>query len=146
MAHYAFINTNNIVQQVIAGHDEDYVPDPETLASGVVFTDWETYYTNVVDPSGTFGLTCKRTSYNSCAGTHPSGNHCCYRKNYAGIGYSYNQEKDAFIPPKPYNSWVLNDDTCCWKAPIEQPEAVSGVIYVWDEDIVNWKSVEIESL
>ena len=128
MAHYALLDENNIVTQVITGKDEGGD------------TDWEIYYGNIT------GKTCKRTSYNSCAGTHPSGNHCCYRKNYAGIGYSYNQEKDAFIPPQPYNSWVLNDDTCCWKAPIEQPEAVSGVIYVWDEDIVNWKSVEIESL
>ena len=128
MAHYALLDENNIVTQVITGKDEGGD------------TDWEIYYGNIT------GKTCKRTSYNSCAGTHPSGNHCCYRKNYAGIGYSYNQEKDAFITPKPYNSWVLNDDTCCWKAPIEQPEAVSGVIYVWDENIVNWKSVEIESL
>ena len=128
MAHYALLDENNIVTQVITGKDEGGD------------TDWEIYYGNIT------GKTCKRTSYNSCAGTHPSGNHCCYRKNYAGIGYSYNQEKDAFVPPKPYNSWVLCEETCCWKAPIEQPEAVSGVIYVWDEDIVNWKSVEIESL
>jgi hypothetical protein len=125
MAHYALLDENNIVVQVITGRDENED------------TNWEIYYGNIT------GKTCKRTSYNSCAGNHPEGAHCCFRKNYAGIGYSYNQEKDAFIPPKPYNSWVINDDSCCWKAPIEQPEPVSGVLYIWDENIVNWKETEL---
>lgn len=125
MAHYALLDENNIVVKVIVGNDE---------SEG---TDWESYYSNVT------GKTCIRTSYNSCAGNHPEGAHCCFRKNYAGIGYSYNQEKDAFIPPRPYNSWVLCEDTCCWKAPVEQPEGVSGVFYTWDENIMNWKEIKL---
>jgi hypothetical protein len=125
MAHYALLDENNIVVQVIVGNDE---------SEG---TDWESYYSNAT------GKTCTRTSYNSRAGNHPEGAHCCFRKNYAGIGYSYNQEKDAFIPPQPYNSWVLCEDTCCWKAPVEQPEGVSGVFYTWDENIMNWKEIKL---
>ena len=132
MAHYAYLDMQNIVTSVIVGKDETDGP-----------TNWEMAYGNFKNQI------CKRTSYNTKGGIHytdgaPSDDQSkAFRKNYAGIGYSYNQEKDAFIPPKPYNSWVLCEDTCCWKAPVEQPEGVSGVFYTWDENIMNWKEIKL---
>jgi hypothetical protein len=124
MAHYAFLNGNNIVTEVIVGKDE-----------GEEGVDWEAHY-------GAFrGQTCKRTSYNTYGGVH-SNNGTPYRKNYAGFGYTFDSERDAFIPPKPFNSWVLNETTCLWDAPIEMPaDAGTGEPpkrYTWDEDTVNW--------
>jgi hypothetical protein len=114
MAHYAFLDENNLVTEVIAGIDET------ELIEGL---DPETWY-------GKFrGQTCKRTSYN--------GN---IRKNYAGIGYTYDEERDAFIPPKPYDSWVLDEETCIWGPPIEYPS--DGLQYVWDEPNVSWRLAE----
>jgi len=91
MAHYAFLNSDNIVTEVIVGIDET------ELIEGL---DPETWYGNFK------GQVCKRTSYN--------GN---IRKNYASIGYSYDAERDAFIPPQPYASWILDEETCQWVAP-----------------------------
>ena len=109
MAHYAFLDENNIVTEVITGKDETDLTH-----------DWEQFY-------GEFrGQVCKRTSYNNRI-----------RKNYAGIGYTYDEERDAFIPPKPYDSWVLNEETCIWGPPIEYPN--DGLQYVWDEDNIVWK-------
>ena len=122
MAHYALLNENNIVTQVITGKDEGGD------------TDWEVYYGNLT------GKTCKRTSYNSCGGEHMNGG-TCFRKNYAGIGYTYDVTRDAFIPPKPYNSWVLDENSCCWQAPIEQPS--EGGPYVWNEESLNWEVVNL---
>ena len=62
-----------------------------------------------------------------------------YRKNYAGIGYTYDESRDAFITPKPFNSWVLNEDTCIWESPVAYPS--DGKWYVWDEEIINWKLI-----
>jgi hypothetical protein len=94
MAHYAFLDENNIVTEVISGRHEYEVID------GV--SDWETWY-------GEFrGQRCVRTSYN--------GN---IRKNYAGVGYTYDEDRDAFIAPKPSESYVLNEDTCQWEEVIE---------------------------
>jgi hypothetical protein len=110
MAHYAFLDENNIVTEVIVGIDETELIDGK---------DPETWY-------GEFrGQVCKRTSYN--------GN---YRKNYAGIGYEYNEELDSFIPPKPYNSWILNKETCVWNSPVAYPEGHG--IYKWDEETLSW--------
>jgi hypothetical protein len=109
MAHYAFLDENNIVTEVIVGRNEDEVVD------GI--SDWEAHY-------GEFrGQVCKRTSYN--------GN---IRKNYAGIGYFYDSTKDAFIPPKSYPSWILNEETCRWEPPVPRPEGQ----YRWDEESRNW--------
>lgn len=120
MAHYALINDDNIVTQVIVGRDEDDLPE------GV--TNWETYY-------GTFhGQTCKRTSYNTYGNQHP--NDTPFRKNYAGIGYKWDETRNAFIPPSPYPSWVLDDDTCLWEAPVAYPD--DGEPYLWDEDAGEW--------
>ena len=100
MAHYAFLDDNNIVTEVITGRDED------DLAPGV--TSWEDYY-------GAFrGQRCLRTSYNTYAGVHAYGG-TPFRGNYAGIGFTYNEALDAFIPPKPDGEWVLNEETFSWE-------------------------------
>jgi len=78
-----------------------------------------------------------QTSYNTHGGQHPEGRPL--RKNYAGIGYSYDRTKDAFIPPKPYPSWVLNDDTCLWGAPTPMP--TDDKFYEWDETTTSWKEL-----
>lgn len=121
MAHYAFLDENNMVTFVIVGKDE-----------GDGNHDWEEFYGNEV------GQRCKRTSYNTRRGEHTAGG-TPYRKNYAGYGYTYDEQRDAFIPPKPYPSWVLNETTCWWDAPIPQP--TDGKIYAWDETQVNWVEI-----
>lgn len=78
-----------------------------------------------------------QTSYNTRGGQHILGG-TPMRKNYAGIGYSYDNERDAFIPPKLYASWVLNEDTCLWEPPVPMPTITEGVMYYWDEDSLNW--------
>ena len=121
MAHYAFLDENNIVTEVIVGKDE-----------GEDGVDWEQHY-------GAFrGQTCKRTSYNTIGGVH-SGGGTPYRKNYAGIGYTYDADRDAFIPPQPFASWQLNEDTCLWDAPVPYPD--DGEMYTWDEDTTSWLPV-----
>ena len=111
MAHYAFLDENNIVTEVITGRNETEVVD------GI--SDWEAYY-------GDFrGQTCVRTSYN--------GN---IRKNFAGIGFTYDEERDAFIAPKPYASWVLDEETCRWEAPVAYPEG--DLMHRWDEETLDW--------
>ena len=118
MAHYAFLDSNNIVTQVIVGKEEN--------EDGV---DWEVYYGEKL------GQICKRTSYNTTAGRHL----------YAGIGYTYDSARDAFISSKPYNSWVLNEDTCCWEAPTPMPESDSDEMYSWNEETQSWKLIEMQS-
>ena len=120
MAHYALLDSNNIVTQVFVGRDED------DLAEGV--TDWEIYYA----PEG---FTCRRTSYNTQGGVHATGG-IPFRKNYAGIGYTYDPDRDAFIPPKPFPSWVLDEDSCLWEPPTPYPD--DGEQYIWDETTVSW--------
>jgi hypothetical protein len=110
MANYAFLDNNNIVTEVIVGIDETELIEEK---------DPETWY-------GEFkGQACKRTSYN--------GN---IRKNYAGIGFSYDDELDAFIPPKPHNSWILDEQTCQWQAPTPYPSDED--LYFWDEESLSW--------
>ena len=79
-----------------------------------------------------------QTSYNTFGGTHRLGG-TPLRKNYAGVGYTYDSTKDAFIPPKEFNSWVLNEETCLWEPPIEYPN--DEKIYKWNEEITNWEEV-----
>ena len=118
MAHYAFLDTNNIVTEVIVGKDE-----------GEDGIDWEQHY-------GEFrGQTCKRTSYNTNGGVHTSGG-TPYRKNYAGIGYTYDSGRDAFIPPQQFASWTLNETSCIWEAPTPKP--TDGKVYAWDEAKLAW--------
>ena len=113
MAHYAILDENNIVLQVIVGKDEGGD------------TDWEVYYGNVT------GKTVKRTSYNTNGNVHALGG-TPFRKNYATIGGTYDSTRDAFIPMQPYNSWSLNETTCLWEAPIPYPD--DGNAYEWDEE------------
>jgi len=116
MAHYAFLDEHYVVTEVIVGKDESNY-------------DWEAHY-------GQFrGQLCKRTSYNTRGGEHTSGG-TPYRKNYAGIGYTYDPDRDAFIPPKPYASWVLNEQSCLWQAPTPMPQ--DGKMYNWDEATTSW--------
>jgi hypothetical protein len=118
MAHYTFLDENNIVTQVIVGKDEN--------EDGI---DWEVHY-------GEFrGQVCKRTSYNTVGGVHIKGE-VPFRKNYAAIGDTYDSVRDAFIAPKPYASWTLNEDTCLWESPIAMPN--DGKIYNWDEAQQQW--------
>jgi hypothetical protein len=116
MAHWAQIDENNIVIQVTVGNNND--PDEG--------------YQWLVD---NIGGTWVKTSYNTVAGIHKLGG-VPFRKNFAGIGYTYDSERDAFIPPKPYSAWVLDEDRCIWIAPIEKPQ--DGNLYKWDEDLDNW--------
>jgi hypothetical protein len=117
MAHYAFLDDNNIVTEVIVGIDETELIEGEAP---------DVWY-------GKFrSQTCVRTSYN--------GN---IRKNYAGIGYTYDEERDAFIPPKPFASWLLDEDTCQWEAPVSYPsDAPVGTWYIWDEAEQDWVQPE----
>ena len=119
MAHYAFLDENNIVTEVIVGKDE-----------GEEGIDWEQHYGNFR------GQVCKRTSYNTYGNQHPNGNP--FRKNYAGIGFSYDPVRDAFIPPKPYPSWLLNEQTCTWDPPIPLPVSSENNRYYWNEETTSW--------
>jgi hypothetical protein len=82
----------------------------------------------------------KQTSYNTHGGVH-SSNGTPLRKNFAGIGYIYDEDRDAFIPKKPFNSWILNEDTCLWEAPVAKPttELENNEYYSWNESIINWE-------
>jgi hypothetical protein len=111
MAHYAFLNENNVVTEVIVGKDETDLSH-----------DWEQYYGAIRNQ------VCKRTSY-----------HGNIRKNYAGIGYTYDSTRDAFIPPKPYPSWTLVESTCQWTAPTSMP--TDDKRYSWDEPTLAWVEV-----
>jgi len=81
----------------------------------------------------------KQTSYNTRAGVHLLGG-TPFRKNHAGIGYTYDEDRDAFIPPKPYPSWILNEQTCCWKSPVDYP--TDGLYYEWNETNQSWNLIE----
>jgi hypothetical protein len=120
MAHYAEIDTNDTVINVIAGVDENEKSGGETLY--LLFT----------------GNYWKRTSYNTHGGVHSLGK-TPFRKNYASIGYTYDPSRDAFIPPKDFPSWTLNEDTCRWDAPTPYPD--DDNLYSWDEATLSWKEV-----
>ena len=111
MSHFAKVE-NGIVTQVIVAEQD------------------------VID-SGLFGTGWVQTSYNTQGGQHPEGRPL--RKNYAGIGYTYDLTRDAFIPPKPYSSWVLNETTCLWEAPTAMPN--DDKKYYWDEATLSWVEV-----
>ena len=118
MAHFAKLDNNNIVIFVTVGRDEDNGKEDElTARTGDVY---------------------RQTSYNTFGGVHTFGA-TPFRKNYAGIGYTYDSQRDAFIPPKPFNSWVLNETTCLWDAPVSMP--TDNKMYTWDENTINWLEV-----
>ncbi len=119
MAHFAKLDENNIVTFVTVGRQEDDGKEAELCArTGDVY---------------------KQTSYNTHGGVHALGG-TPLRKNYAGIGYTYDVGRDAFIPPKPYASWLLNEGTCLWDAPVAYPN--DGKRYSWDEATTSWVEVE----
>lgn len=115
MAHFAKIDENNIVTQVVVVDNKDTAD-----ASGV-----EKEHIGAAHLEKILGGTWKQTSYN--------GN---FRKNYAGIGYTFDSGRNAFIPPKPFNSWVLNEESCQWEAPQAMPS--DGQMYSWDEETTSW--------
>jgi hypothetical protein len=124
MAHYAFIDNNGIVIQVIPGVDET-----ETI-EGLEPEAWYGAFT---------GNACRRTSYNTHGGQHATGG-TPYRKNYAGIGFRYDPDRDAFIPPQPFPSWLLNEDTCLWDPPTPYPN--DGGDYTWNETDQTWEPAD----
>jgi hypothetical protein len=130
MSHFAKLDENNIVTFVTVGRQEDDGREEELIArTGDVY---------------------RQTSYNTFGGVHyttddegnrvPSDDQSkALRFNYAGIGFTYDEARDAFIPPKPFKSWVLDEDTCLWVAPVPMPE--DGEAYTWDEDAGDWVAV-----
>ena len=126
MAHFAKLGIGNIVEQVIVVSDDIAT----TEKAGVDFIN-KLYNTRNA---------WRQTSYNTRNGVHIL-NGVPYRKNYARIGYSFDTQRDAFIPPKPFNSWVLNEDTCNWESPVAMPtsELEDNQYYSWNESIINWE-------
>ena len=128
MAHFAKLDQNNIVVFVTVGRDEDNGKEDQlTARTGDVY---------------------KQTSYNTRGGVYydPTTNQPgtdqtkAFRKNYAGLGYTYDYDRDAFIPPKPFNSWVLNETSCLWEAPVPMP--TDGKRYIWNEETVSWDELQ----
>jgi len=122
MAHFAKLDDASLVMEVIVVSNEtlNNLPFPESEPVGVAFlTEWSGGYTN-----------WKQTSYNAS-----------FRKNYAGIGFTYDPILDAFIAPKPYPSWLLNTNTCQWQAPTPYPS--DGNVYTWDEATQSWVKVNV---
>ena len=124
MAHFAKLGTGNIVERV-------------EVVSNDIATDEQTGVDFLNNLYGTRD-TWKQTSYNTKGGVHLLGG-TPFRKNYGGIGYTYDQTKDAFIPPKPFDSWTLNETTCIWEAPVAYPS--DGKDYYWDESSTSWKEI-----
>ena len=125
MAHYAFLNENNIVTEVITGKEEN-----------TENTDWEVFYGNFRKQ------VCKRTSYNTKANVHRLGK-TPFRGNFAFPGSTYDEAKDAFIAPQPYPSWLLNETTHAWEAPVAEPNPnpdADGKFYDWHEETRSWKN------
>ena len=117
MAHYAIIDDNNIVTDIIVGRDDENIPEG--------YASWEDYYGGL------------KTSYNTFAGVHQLGG-VPYRKNMAAINYTYDETRDAFIPPKPFPSWNLNEDTCRWEAPLPMPVITVDERADWLEADQKW--------
>ena len=128
MAHFAQLNAENYVVFVTVARDEDEHRE--------------------VEISQQTGEIYKRTSYNTLGGLHYTNGEIsqdqskAFRKNYAGVGYYYDEQRDAFVPPKPYPSWILNEQSCLWESPIPYPN--DGNIYQWNEETGNWQQVFLE--
>jgi hypothetical protein len=131
MAHFAKLGTGNIIERV------------EVISNDIATTEQAgvEFLQNLYKDRAAW----KQTSYNTLGGEHLTGG-TPFRKNYATIGGKYDQTRDAFIPPKPYSSWILNEDTCRWEAPIPEPELTQEQIdnnnyYVWNETNTTWDLV-----
>ena len=122
MAYFAKLGTGNIVENVISINNS-VITDSNGIEQEKLGVDFINKLYNTRD-------VWKQTSYNRN-----------FRKNYAGIGYQYDQTRDAFIPPKPFNSWILNEDTCLWNAPVAMPTTAleENEYYSWNESIINWE-------
>ena len=121
MAHFAEVDSNNVVLRVLVVGNDQEERGQEFLANDLGL-----------------GGTWLKTSYNTQGGVHTLGG-TPFRKNYAGIGYTYDAGRDAFIPPKPFNSWTLDEETCLWNAPVAYPN--DGGMYTWNEDNQSWDEV-----
>jgi hypothetical protein len=122
MAHFAKLGKGNIIETVISINNS-VITDGNGIEQEQLGVDFINKLYNTRD-------VWKQTSYNRT-----------FRKNYAGVGYQYDQQRDAFIPPKPFNSWILNEDTCLWNAPVAMPttELEDNQYYSWNESIINWE-------
>jgi len=129
MAHFAKIGLNSkVIEVVVLNNNELLDADGhENEINGINFltqlTGWAVW---------------KQTSYNTLDGVHKDSDGTPLRKNYAGIGYTYDEDRDAFYPPQPYTSWTLNETTCLWEAPVAYPDADSDEIYSWNEETTSW--------
>ena len=126
MAYFAKLGTGNIIEQVISINNS-VITDSNGIEQEQLGVDFINKLYNTRD-------VWKQTSYNRT-----------FRKNYAGIGYQYDQMRDAFIPPKPFNSWILNEDTCLWNAPVAMPTETleENQHYTWNESTLTWDIVEV---
>lgn len=123
MAHFARLNDKNVVEDVIVVNN-DVLLDENGIEQEKLGIDFCKFLFNYEK--------FKQTSYNSS-----------FRKNFAGIGYFYDENRDAFIPEKPFNSWILNEETCQWEAPVKYPENVSeDDFYTWNENRLNWELIQ----
>jgi hypothetical protein len=139
MAHYAKISNNNIVEQVVVVNNEDTLDENGNESEYIA----SIFLQSVIG----LGSNWKKTSYNTRGGIyrHSVTNEPledqskAFRKNYAGIGYTYDEQRDAFIPPKPFPSWVLNEFSSLWESPIPYPN--DGNMYIWNESTQSWNAI-----
>lgn len=124
MAHFAEIDEQGVVLRVL-------------VVDNAQENDGQNFLANTLGLGGTW----VKTSYNTVGGVHTNGG-TPLRKNYAGIGYTYDSDRDAFIPPKPFASWTLNEDSCLWDAPVAYP--TDGALYTWNEETTSWDLVPTE--
>ena len=130
MASFAKIGLNNKVIEVLSVHNNE-LKDSNGVEQENIGIDFLTKLTG--------WSIWKQTSYNTIGGVHNNGG-TPFRKNNAGIGFTYDEDKDAFIPPKPFASWTLNEETCLWDPPVVKPD--DGERYVWNESTTTWDIVE----
>ena len=126
MAHFAKLKVGNIVEVV------------EVVSNDIALTEQagSDFLNNLYNTRDVW----KQTSYNTFAGVHKLGG-TSFRKNYAGGGYTYDESRDAFIPPKHFASWTLNESTCQWEAPVAKPDSESGQRYQWNEETKSWDEI-----
>jgi hypothetical protein len=133
MASFAKLDNNNIVLRVESVVNE-VLKDSNGIEQEVIGIEFLKNLYN--EPNAIW----KQTSYNTVGGIHNNGG-TPFRKNHAGIGYTYDENRDAFIAPKPFNSWILNEQTCNWDAPVARPN--DNNMYKWNEEILNWDLLNI---
>jgi len=131
MASFAKIGLNNKVIEVHSLHD-NVLKDANGVEQEVLGIEFLTNLTG--------WAVWKQTSYNTFGGVHKLGG-TPFRKNHAGKGFTYDEDRDAFIPKQPYNSWTLNESTCQWEAPIAKPDSESGEMYQWNEETKSWDEI-----